>query len=450
MTPQAAADPIGRYVAAFETLERGLDGGVPSPVHRLRRSGIEAFRRIGFPTPRDEAWKTVSLAPLIREAFEPVPEEARRGVSSEQAAPFTFAGTPGPLLVFVDGWHDHGLSAPGPLPAGVKVGSLAAALDAGDGEAIGQLARHAAFDGHAFAALNTAFMRDGAYLFVPRGAEVEAPIRILHLSSGTAGTVSHPRNLIVVEPGGRVTIVETYAGLDGGPVFTNAVSEIWVGEDAVVEHCRLGLDAPGAFHVGGLHIDQAARSRVTAHAVTLGGGFVRNDVTSVLGGEGSGATLNGFYFLEGGQHVDNYTSIEHERPGCPSHELYKGILGGRSRAIFRGRIHVHPDAQGTDAYQSNRNLLLTDEARVDTKPQLEIYADEVKCSHGATVGQLDEDAFFYLRSRGIGVEAARRILLEAFAGEIIGRIGVEPVREALSRMVLNKFERIEERTEEER
>lgn len=428
------------YLTAFRAFEASLNGRSASGIHGLRRSALDALAQTGFPTPRDEAWRHTSVAPLLETPFAPVLSDGRRELTAEQIAPFSFDGLGGVQLVFVDGFYAPGLSSRPGLPGGAQADSLASVLEASPERVSEELSRHAAHKIHAFAALNTAFIRDGAFVFVPRGVAVEAPIHLLFISTAKdKATVSHPRTLVLAEDGSRVTLIETYAGIGHGAYFTNAVTEIAAGDHAVVDHYKLELESPEAFHIGVMQITQGRASNVSSHAISLGGRLVRNEARARLAGEGCEATLNGLYLLSDKQHVDNHTLLEHTEPNGSSHELYKGILTDASRAVFRGKIHVHQKAQKTNAYQSNQNLLLSEDARVNTKPQLEIYADDVRCSHGATVGQIDEDALFYLRARGIGEKRARQVLLQAFAGDILDRVKIEPVRQALVRRVNAKF-----------
>jgi Fe-S cluster assembly protein SufD len=283
----------------------------------------------------------------------------------------------------------------------------------------------------AFAALNTAFAEDGAYVFVPDGVVLDTPIQLLFISVAAASSMSHPRSLIVLGQGSQAQIVETYVGRSGQAYFTNAVTEVFVGENAVLDHYKVQEEGREAYHVASMHVRASRSSTFSSHSFSLGGGLTRNDAIATLAGEGAECTLNGLYLADGERLVDNHTTIDHVMPHCPSHEIYKGILGGKARAIFNGKIIVRQDAQKTDAKQTNRALLLSDEATINTKPQLEIFADDVKCTHGATVGQLDEDAVFYLRARGLTYLEARDMLIHAFAGDILDRVKIDLLRKAL-------------------
>lgn len=412
----------------------------PTRVAEMRRRAIERFAAVGFPTLREEEWRFTNVAPIVRSSFRPASDEAPE-LGLEAIAPSLFAGAAA-RLTFVDGRFAPALSFVGDLPAGVFVGRLAEAIEAQREEITEHLGAHRpgdAPDTHAFAALNAALFRDGACLLLPRGARIEAPIHLVFVA--TTGAMSFPRNLIFLGVDAQATVVETYTGIGGtgGASLTVPVTEIVTLADANLRHVKVQREALDAFHVAAFELYQERSSRVSSHSISLGGGLVRNDLHAVLAGEGADCVLNGLYLVEGRQRVDNHMKVEHAAPHCESHELYKGVLDGNSRAVFNGLIYVHPGAQKTDAKQSNRNLLLSGDAIANSNPQLEIYADDVKCTHGSTVGQLDEDAIFYLRSRGIGIEAARSLLTYAFASELVERIPVEPVRRALEEFLFSRL-----------
>ncbi|MFQ5843356.1 MAG: Fe-S cluster assembly protein SufD [Planctomycetota bacterium] len=389
------------------TAERGAD-----PVQALREQAFGRFRELGFPTTKDEDWRFTNVAPIAKGTLA-LGRPSTNGVGKADVERLGLGNS----LVFVDGHYRADLSS---APAGV---SLATVRDGIDFELHD--------DAPAFVALNTAFLEDGACVEVE--GELVDPLHVLFI--GTDGRVCHPRNLYHVKRNGSAEIVETYVSLGTGEHWTNAVGLVSVSENAELKHTRLQLENETALHTSNVRVSQARDSRYTSNVVTLGGRLVRNDVTVALCGEGVVSTLNGLFMTRGTQHVDNHTRIEHRRPHGESHELYKGVLDDRSSGVFTGRIHVFEDAQQTDAYQSNANLLLADTAVVDTKPQLEIYADDVKCSHGAVVGQLDQDALFYLRSRGLPEPAARSLLVRAFSGEITERLGAAAARERVEALV---------------
>jgi Fe-S cluster assembly protein SufD len=395
----------------------------------LRDHAASRFVALGFPSVRDEDWRFTNVAPIASSAFRLAPQVQ---LDADVLNRFLYADAPF-RLVIVNGRCSPELSRLSGLPKGMRFGSLAAAAtEQADvvGRYLGQLAHP---DDRAFAALNTAFTQDGAYLFVPDGLVLEQPLQILFVSTGepTTASMTHPRTLIVAGDRTQVQIVETYASASPHKHFTNAVTELVAGENAVVDHYKIEEEGLDAYHVAGMHIHATRSSNVSTHAFTLGGRFVRNDIVAVLDGEGAECTLNGLYIVDGDRLVDTHTTIDHAKAHCPSHEIYKGILGGNARAVFNGKIIVRQDAQKTDAKQTNRALLLSDSATINTKPQLEIFADDVKCTHGAAIGQLDEDALFYLRARGLTMLEARDLLIHAFAGEVIERVRIEPLRRAL-------------------
>ena len=409
-----------------------LDGrpqGAVRWVQDLRDKAAVRFAALGFPTVRDEDWRFTNVAPIAATEFE-VASDALVEPSDLDALPYTSATY---RIAIVNGRFSQALSRLHDLPKGVRAGSLtAAAAEHSDvvPRYYGQLAE---FHGRGFVALNTALAADGAYLYIPEGAIIEAPIEILFISAGDASSLamSQARTLIVAGERSQVRVVETYAALRGGTYFTNAVTEVFAGENAIVDHYKVQQEGIEAFHVATMQINAQRSANVSTHSFSLGGKLVRNDVNAVLDGEGAEVTLNGLYLADGDRLVDNHTVIDHAKAHCPSHEIYKGIIGGNARAIFNGKIIVRQDAQKTDAKQTNRALLLSDSASINTKPQLEIFADDVKCTHGATIGQLDEEAIFYLRARGLTHFEARDLLIHAFAGEVIDRVKIEDLRRGL-------------------
>jgi Fe-S cluster assembly protein SufD len=438
------------YLSNFSRFEKALAATGDSWLHRIRKAAIKRFVELGFPTTRNEDWKFTSVDPIAKIPFRPVLSYEQNGVTLEQIDRATF-GLPDCIrLVFVNGQFSADLSSSISAQGGVTVTSLGSALASHAEWLEPYLARYASYDTHAFTALNTAFIRDGALVSVPKGKNVEKPVHLIYAATSMGeGCVAHPRNLILAGPGSQATLVETYLGLEEEVYFTNAVTEIIAAESTVIEHCKIQRESPEAFHVGTTQVHQARNSKVTSHFVSLGGALVRNEVRVVLDAEGCESTLNGLYLARDQQHVDNHTVIDHAKPRCTSHELYKGILDDRAHGVFNGKIYVRQDAQKTDAKQTNQTLLLSEDALINTKPQLEIYADDVKCTHGATVGQLQEEAIFYLRSRGIGEKAARGLLTYAFANDIIDRLQVSPLRAQLEDYLLSQqhVPRAEEATE---
>ena len=415
------------FLSAFADLERQGLGG-PGWLSQRRREAIARFAELGLPTPRDEDWKYTPLAPITATTFDAALDRDGQEPSEEAIAPFCVGASSWSRLVFVNGRFSAKLSALRPLPGGVRVGSLGEALIT-DAEVVRARLSAAGAPLDAFAALNAAFWQDGAFVDVPDGVTVEAPIHLLFVAT-TPGRarVHHPRNLIVLGREGGATVVESYVALGADSYLTNAVTEIAVGASASLDHQKILLESGRAFHVGATRVHQARDSRFTSCAVTLGGRLVRNEVHALLAAEGADCRLSGLYVVGGKQHADTHTVIDHASPRATSRQLYKGILDGRARGVFNGRIIVRPGASGTDAHQANKNLLLSDEAEVDSKPQLEIFADDVKCGHGAADGQLPAEAIFYLKSRGLDEAAARALLTYGFAHEVLERIGVAPIR----------------------
>jgi Fe-S cluster assembly protein SufD len=414
------------------------DGGRRTPdwVAELRAGALARFAERGFPTTREEAWRFTSVQAIAEVAFtrpeRPAAVPFARGVES-----FEVCECRRHLAVFVNGHFAPSLSSVAGLPAGVKVGSLAEALRTAPELVRPHLGRVAAPDALGpFAALNTAFLADGALVYVPRGVELEEPVQLLFVSApGAEPVLAHPRALVVVEPLAKVAVVETYATLGTGACWSNALTEVVVGDGARADCYRVQRESEQAFHTATTHLVQGKGARVSVHPVVLGGRLTRHDVLAVLAGEGGLCTLNGLYLLRGEQHADHHTTLDHARPHCESHEYFNGVLDGRSRGVFNGRIIVRPGAQRTDSKQTNNNLVLSEEARADSQPQLEIYADDVKCTHGATLGPIDEKALFYLKSRGLSAAEARSLLTYGFGAEILGRMEIAPLRAQLDRLI---------------
>jgi Fe-S cluster assembly protein SufD len=345
-------------------------------------------------------------------------------------------------LVFVNGIFSEHLSSIRDLPKGVKVGRLASALQQERELMERHLARIAGWQENSLSALNTAFMEDGAFIFVPANTIVNEVIHLIFLSAADEEpTVCHPRNLVIVGDNSQLSLVESYFGMAGHTYFTNSVTEVFAGNNSIVDHYKLQRESEEAFHVGTLQVSLRSQSNISSHSISLGGRLVRNNVGTSLEGEGGGCTLNGLYVARNRQHMDNHTTIDHAKPQCSSWQFYKGVMDDNSRGVFNGKILVRPDAQKTNAKQSNKNLLLTEDALVDTKPQLEIFADDVKCTHGATIGKLDEEALFYARSRGIDENSARTLLTYAFASDILRTIRIKPIQCQIDLVLLNRLAR---------
>jgi Fe-S cluster assembly protein SufD len=429
------------FVQEFEARSGTATADGPDWLEPIRRAAMERFARTGFPAARDEEWRFTPIAPIAQGTWRP-PTGGAGLVGRDQLAPFAFGHSEWPTLVFVNGVYAESLSSVGQLPPGVRVTGLAEALRSDGALLERHLTRHAPVEGSPFTALNTAFLCDGAMVQIAAGVDVDAPVHLLFVTtSESGGTVAHPRNLIVVGRGARASIVESYVTLAPGQTYwTNPVTEVAVAAGAWVEHTRIQRESERAYHVGLTHVDQERDSHYRSFSLTMGGALARHNLHVRLNDENIETLMYGLYLTRGEQVADNHTAIYHDQPNCRSWEVYKGILDGRSRAVFNGKVFVKPEAQKTDAKQTNRNLLLSDSARVDTKPQLEIFADDVKCTHGATVGRLDEIARFYARSRGLPAAAADRLLTYAFAAEVVDEVALTPVREELDRLVLARLE----------
>lgn len=419
------------WLADFEQAEASAS----DMLRAVRKTAFATFAKLGFPTQRDEEWRFTNVSPVAQTSFERAAPPAS-AVEMGELGEYRFGESEDQLFVVVNGRYEPALSSRKPLKGGITVCSLASAATSHQAIIESHLARHVDARTEAFTALNTAFLDDGIFVHVQRGAVLRTPIHLMFVTvPGPQPTVTHPRLLVVADDHSQATIVETHAGLSDATYFTNSVAEFVLAENAIVDHYKVERESDSAYHVSARHVQLDRSANMSSHTLSFGGGLVRNNVHAYLGGEGSNCMFNGLSVLRGRQHVDNHLRVEHARPHCNSWEYYKGILGDQSRSVFTGRIIVHPGAQKTDAKQSNASLLLSREASVDTKPQLEILADDVKCTHGATVGQLDDEAIFYLRTRGVNLDAARSLLIYAFAGESIGQVRVPALRDRLQNLL---------------
>jgi Fe-S cluster assembly protein SufD len=413
-------DAVDHYRAAFARSSAG-----PGWPGDLRRSALEQFARRGFPTSKLEEWRFTdvsALAALPFELAEPTNDPAATGLAQS----FGFGTDALSELVFINGQYKPQLSRLGQLPPGAKVMTLSDAIAANEPGARAHLAKLVDLAHDPFAALNTAFSPDGVYVYVPQDVTVDGPLHLLFVTAGTGAVVTHPRVLVVAERNAEVSVVETYTGT--GSYLTNAVTEFVVADDARVDHVKVQQESLTAAHLATTRAHLGAKAQFVSHSATLGGLLTRNDLGCVLSGEYADATINGLVLLDGDRHCDNHTLLDHAAANCPSHELYKHVLNGHSTAVFKGKILVRPDSQKTDSKQSTKTLLLSDDAQMNSMPALEIYADDVKCTHGSTVGPMDEEQVFYLRSRGVAHEAAKHLMTYAFAADITRRIRVSPAR----------------------
>ena len=429
-----------RYLERFERFEAGL-GDDPSWLRSLRRDAAGCFAELGLPDRKLEEWRYTNVTALAKPDF----EMAEPGIAGVTRAAIEAVATPVfacGLYVLVDGRFAPELSSPLALSDGVRVESLAQLRREAPERLEPWLASLALPKEHPFAALNTAFLDDGAVLRVPRGVDVETPVHVVFVSTaGAPPRVRHPRVLVVAEPGSRVRLIQDHVSLAEDAGFTNAVSEVRVEENASVDLVLLQREGAGGFHVANVSARVERDARFSSHTLAFGGRLLRNDLAVLLADQGADCTLNGLFIGAGRQVIDNHTLVDHAMPHGTSRELYKGILGGQARGVFRGRVIVRPDAQKTNAQQSNPNLLLGEGAEIDTKPQLEIHADDVRCSHGSSIGQLDETALFYLRSRGIPEAEARDLLIRGFAAEILAGLPVAALAEGLDDAVGERLAR---------
>lgn len=426
---------IDSYVRQHEAFAANGGGSAPAWLQALRRTAIDRFRETGFPAARDEEWRFTSVAPIARADFAP-PPPADDSVTLDDLDAHLFGRREWPRLVFVNGRYTPSLSSPG-AEAGVEVSTISEAI-ARDGALVeAHLGRHVAPESTSFTALNTALSGDGAFIRVAAGVTVAAPVQVLFVTTDRAdGSAMYPRLLMIVEREARAQVIESYVSLEGKGRYLNAaVAEVAVAEGAWVEHSRIQRESEAAFHVAFTEVDQERDSHYRSFSLAMGGAIARHNLHARLGAPNTEALLYGLSVGRGDQLIDNHTTIYHDKPDCRSWEVYKSILDERAHGVFNGKIFVQPEAQKTDAKQTNRTLLLSDTARIDTKPQLEIFADDVKCTHGATIGNLDEMASFYFRSRGIPEDVTRKLLVYAFAAEVLDEVASEPVRTALDRLV---------------
>ena len=435
------ADAKEWFASYFHTFEDRLNGYRNIPFHEIRKTAIDRFSEIGFPGRKDEDWKYTRVTPILKYKFRLADGDG--AVSEARVRPFMFKGLEKRVVVFINGRFSPRLSTFPFAAEQVYVNDLKTALKE-KGELLQKyLAKYADFQKNPFTALNTAYALDGACIYLPDNTVVEEPIHLLYLvDPGDDPVFTNPRNLVIVGKNSRLRLIESYHTLNEGIYFNNGVTEVVLEEDAHVEHVKVQDESKQAFHIATVQVEQTARSVYSMVNIDLGGALVRNNINIVLDAEYCEAHLYGFYMGSGKQHIDNHTFIDHARANCESNETYRGILSGKATGVFNGKVYVRPDAQKTNAYQSNKALLLSDDATVNSKPELEIYADDVKCSHGATVGQLDEEALFYLRSRGIPEDKALSMLQHAFAIDIFENITIETVREQLENTLLERFEMI--------
>lgn len=441
------------YLDCIQKFQKDFNGDTGTFIHSLRKEAAAYLADVGLPTNKDESWRHSRPNLITQTPFSPTTRS--ESLSTADIQPHEFTETAG-QLVFSNGRYIPELSNIEDIESKIKVRNLATSFTSGITDfATEQIGRHAGNDTSGFSALNTAFVEDGAAILIPKNVAIEQPIHLMYVSTSESdnSTISFPRTLVIAEEGSKAAIIESFVGSassvntaisnkDAPTYLTNAVCELILRPESEIEHITLQNESPTSGHVGLLHVTATRDCRFTSTSVALGGRYIRRDVVTALEGTGVESTLNGLYLGTESEHIDNFTTVEHAQPDCSSQELYKGVLGGASSAVFRGKIHVHQIAQNTEAFQSNQNLLFSANSDITSLPQLEIYADDVRCSHGSTTGQVDEDAIFYLQARAIPRAQAIRMLTRAFCGEIVDRIGSEPVRQRLHTLTDSKLEHL--------
>ena len=433
----------GTRESYVDKLSEFLNSGredAPEWLTELRREAISGFGELGFPTLSDEEWRFTNLEALRRGSFS-IAENGISDVSEKTVDSYGFSGLDCLRFVFVNGRFASSLSDVGDVGEGIVVKALSEAIREHGDLVRDHLAKYADYEKDAFISLNTSYFEDGVFVYVPDRTVFEKPVHVLHVSTDEGCPLFiNPRNLVIIGQSSVAKVIEHYVSISQNVYFSNVVTEVFCGENANLEHYRLEFESQKAFNFSTLRVNQQKNSNIASHSVLYGGAIVRNNVHPVLAGEGCNSDIYGLFISEGRQHMDNFMRVEHASPHCDSRQFYNGVLDGRSKGVFHGRILVHEGAEKTDAKQTNRNLLLSDTAQIDTKPQLEIYNDDVKCTHGATIGQMDEEALFYLRSRGISMRKAKIIMLRAFTNETLEHMSIDSVREIIERTVMRWFE----------
>lgn len=424
------------YLTTFKDWEEKLNGESKLPVHQLRKKAIAVLETLSFPTIKDEEWKYTNINPILQNDFFPAAKKEFKEEISH-LNDYIYSREKFATVVFVNGFFADDLSNVD--AEDVEIISLNKAFENNHPLVEKYLGKFAKAEENIFTALSTAFLNDGVLIHIKKNSKVEKPIQLIYYTSTENNSFITPRNLFIAGSGSEAKILETYAGKYDSIYFTNSITEVILEENAKLEHIRMQDESLKAFHISTVEVDLERSSNYANYNITFGGEIVRNNFNARFNDVNGECKLNGLYLTNGKQLVDNHTLIDHAKPYCVSHEHYKGILKDFSRGVFNGKVLVRQDAQKTNAFQENNNLLMSENARVDTKPQLEIFADDVKCTHGATIGQLDENSLFYLRSRGLGKEEAKAILVYAFASDVVHSISVEEVRDHLEEMLAEKL-----------
>lgn len=429
-----------KLISNFEAFEAKLNGSASLPVHNIRKQAIEAFKTNGIPGPRNEEYKYTNLGKALDKAFDFGKSPERPTLTSEQVSKYYIPELDSNQLVFINGRLSKEMSKIISPESELMIKDLATAFEE-DQEKIGQFfSKQADYNKDAFVALNTAFSHDGCFIHVPKNTVVEKPIALYFINDASKGQAfNNPRNLFLIEQSSEVTFLEDFNTEGSNESLTNIVTEIVVEENANVQYYKLQNNKDTAYHVGTTQVYQARSSTFSAYTFTLNGAMIRNNMNIVVDGEGCESNMYGLYLLNGNTHVDNHTEVDHIQPNCESNELYKGILDDKSHGVFNGKVFVRREAQKTNAFQSNKNILLSDNSIMNSKPQLEIWADDVKCSHGCTTGELDEDGLFYLRARGLSEESARALMLYAFAVDVLSTVKLTPLKNFLEELISERL-----------
>ncbi|MEW6005352.1 MAG: Fe-S cluster assembly protein SufD [Stygiobacter sp.] len=431
------------YIDKFIDFEKKLNGKSKTNFHSFRKDAIAKFKEIDFPTTKNEEWRFTDVSPITKQNFIPANLISKIKIDKSKVEKLIFTGFDFHLLVFVNGIFEPSLSEIKDLPKNVFVGSLKK-FQAENEDLFYKHFNKIVSNDTAFNFLNSSFSVDGFAVYVPKNIVLEKPIQVLFINgSEDENILISPRNLFVVEENSQMKIIVNYNGLNNQKYFSNIITEIFIGENAIVDYYQIQNENDDSYHIEKIQAIQKDKSLFNQFNITFGGEIVRNDINSKLDGEYIETHLYGLYMINGKQHVDNHTFVDHAKPNCMSNELYKGILDENSHGVFNGKIIVRQDAQKTNAYQQNKTILLSKGATIDTKPQLEIFADDVKCSHGATVGHLDEDSEFYIRSRGVPKELAKSMLIRAFANDVIETMKITELKEQINHMIFQHLHQIE-------
>lgn len=431
-----------KLISDFKLLESSLNGEAKSPFHKIRQDAISVFDELGFPVKKLEEWKYTNLNNITKNKFRQFLIPEKINLSYEEVASFIYPGFEGNLVVLINGHYSVKFSKIVTKTDGVYIGSFSEAREKFTDVFHNHFAKYADYYRNSLTALNTAFAIDGVFIYIEKNITVNEPVLILNIAdSREESLIAQPRNLFVMEEGSSVNIIDDYYTIGEHPFFTNSVTEIVLDKNAALEHYKIQNDGSNAFHIGTVQVEQNRDSKFTNSTISWGGSLIRNNLNAVLNGENSESHYYGLYLLKDKQFVDNHTLVDHAVPNCNSNELYKGLIDDKSTGVFNGKIMVRKDAQKTNAYQSNKNILLSADAKINAKPQLEIFADDVKCSHGATFGQLDQDSMFYLQSRGISKDEAKILLMNAFSSDVIDSVKIDSLREYLHSQLFKKLKK---------